>query len=293
MTTGTVRSLGPDDTAEALRLVRPRPLHNLFLDYAISAGALGRIPGFFGYFVGSRMEGIVLIGPMGGTVLEVRNADAYAPLAVAAAMAPLRPRHLVGAVDVMEPFWAAYRPYAAPLRWDRREPVYVLDRAHFGRSGSRPGEVRIEPAREADLDEIVVNSAAQHIEDLKDDRCAADRAGFVARHRRDIRERRWWVVREGGRIAFQMHVGAENEHVIQIGGVMTPHDLRHRGHARRGLSTMLDKLLEYRPMVTLFCDEGNLPARRLYEQLGFEVLYWNHSWLLEEPVLPHPEETHA
>ena len=88
------------------------------------------------------------------------------------------------------------------------------------------------------------------------------------------------MLRVGGRVVFQVHVGAENADAVQIGGVFTPEALRGKGHATRGLTELSRRLLERRPNVALFCDEDNAPARRVYERLGFSVAFHQRSWLL-------------
>ena len=41
--------LGSADTAETLLLLAARPIHNVFLEYLVRAGALARMAGFMGY----------------------------------------------------------------------------------------------------------------------------------------------------------------------------------------------------------------------------------------------------
>ena len=41
-----IRPLSEGDTAQALALLRQRPLENIFLEYVIRTGALGRVPGW-------------------------------------------------------------------------------------------------------------------------------------------------------------------------------------------------------------------------------------------------------
>ncbi len=285
-----IRELTTADTAETLELLRARPLHNVFLEYVVSIGGLGWANGLLGYEVLDRIEGVLMIGPMGGTVFEVRNPEAYAPLAEVASRRQLRPRHLIGSEDVTLPFWNEYSRYAARPIWMRREPVYLIDASRLEQAGLARSCVRIERARERDIDTIVAHSALQHCEDLKDDRYAMDPEGFSERHRKDVHDGRWWVIRHKGRIAFQVHVGVRSRHVVQIGGVFTPPDMRNEGHAKRGIAAISAQLLSERPRVCLFCAEDNLPARRVYECVGYAVAHQNRSWLLDEPLLSEKAE---
>ena len=272
-----IGGLGRADTAETLLLLGVRPLQNVFLEYVVRGGALSHAPGFIGYRRGDHLEGVMLIGKLGGTVLEVLNADAFAPLAEAAREFPIAPRHIIGHEDVTRGFWNAYSAYSGKPRWTRREPFMLLSK----RSLRGTGGGRVEAACEADLEQLVENSALQHREDLKDDPFGADPEGFRERHRVDIREGRWWILREGGKILFQVHIGPENSHAVQIGGILTPPALRVSGHATRGLTAIARRLLERRPAVTLFCDEDNAPALALYRKVGFQRLFFYRSWLLD------------
>lgn len=278
---GVIRELKLSDTAEALLLLGARPLHNVFLEHVVRSGALGRTPGFLGYDHDGRLEAIMMVGPLGGTALDVRNDEAYPGLAREASRLSLRPRHIVGSEDVTVPFWSSYERFAPRVIWTRREPVYVVRGAQLQAQPAPDG--RLEVASERDLEAVLENSAEQHREDLKDDRHGADPEGFRDRHRIELRVGRWWVLRERGRIVFQAHVGAESSHVVQIGGVFTPPDLRNRGYATRGVRALVSILLARRPAVSLFCDEKNAPARRVYENLGFRALMHYRSWLLDSP----------
>ena len=280
-----VRSLGVSDTEAVLALLRRRPIHNVLLEHVVGVGALGRIPGFFGCEVpGGAIEAVLLVGSNGGASLEVCRDEAFAPLAACASGLPVRPRHITGSEDVTVPFWSEYAPrITADLLWERRERVYVADRgAPVPESGGRAG-TSVRPAREQELDEVVENSAQQHLEDLKEDRHALDPQGFRARHLNEIREGHWWVLTDGRRICFQVHVGPRNASVIQLGGVFTTPSARARGYATRGLAALVARLHADRPRVSLFCDESNEVACRLYERVGFKTRHHNRSYLLRAP----------
>lgn len=275
-----VRALAGADATAALQLLRERPVHNVLLEHLVREGALSRLPGFFGCEIGGALEAVLMIGALGGSSLEVRRAEAFEPLADWVSRLAFRPRHLTGAEDVTVPFWKEYGRFAGPLLWERRERVYVLTRERFARSEADTALPGLRAAAEYDLDVLVRNSAQQHREDLKEDRFAMDPAGFRSRHRSEIREGHWWVVDERGEIRFQVHVGPFNGAVIQLGGVFTPSDARRGGHATRGLRALVARLLREHPAVSLFCDDANGVACRLYERVGFERRFYNRSYLL-------------
>jgi len=174
--------------------------------------------------------------------------------------------------------------FAADLRWSRREPVFAMRAQDLQAGADGARAARIEPAREADADEIAANSAQQHREDLGDDRCAADPEGFRERHHKDVRDGRWWVSRQRGEIVFQVHVGAASDTAVQLGGVFVPTWARGCGHATRGMRAIAARMLERHALVTLYCDEANAAARRVYERLGFRRVFCNRSYLLNEPL---------
>ncbi len=175
------------------------------------------------------------------------------------------------------PFWEAYRPHAPPVIWSRREPFYMLSRLEDDDTGP---ERRVSPARERDLAHVVENSAQQYREDLKVDRFGEDAQAFRARHAVDVRDGRWWVLRSGGRVVFQVHVGAHNDAAVQLGGVFTHPEFRRKGIATEGMRAVCRELLRRHPAVSLFCDEANDRARALYERLGFRTVFHYRSWLL-------------
>lgn len=275
-----IRPLGRADTAEALELLRARPVQNVYLEHLIRLGALGAMPGFHGHFAHGRLAGVMLIASNGGVALDVRDASGIAELAAAARASLVAPRHIVGAEELTTPFWNAYAwPGLVPL-WSRREPVYVVGRAERKASAIEVGGAVLERASERDLDAVVANSARQYVEDLKVDRHAADPSGFRERHATELRDGRWWVARERGRVVFQAHVGPENEQVVQIGGVFSAPEVRGRGLASRGVAALADLLLLRLPGVSLFCDEANTAARRVYERVGFRIAFHYRSYLV-------------
>ncbi|MCE2389998.1 MAG: GNAT family N-acetyltransferase [Proteobacteria bacterium] len=287
-----VRELVAADTAEACKLLRERPLHNVFLDHVISSGILGRAPGFYGFAPRGRLEAILMIGPLGGTILEARAEDAYEPLAECAAAARPRPRHIVGCEEVTRPFFRAYSRRAPEVIWERREHYYVISARD--RDGQDPrSEAEIEQATQRDFEATLANSARQHREDLNDDRYGADPEGFRRRHLRDLQNGRWWVLRERGEVVFQVHVGAENRQLVQLGGVITVPEARSRGLATRGMQAIVEHLLARRPAVGLFCNVANRTACGVYERVGFQRAFDYRSWLLDEPLEPEREATYA
>src|SRR5262245_49046774 len=177
------------------------------------------------------MEAVLLIGVLGSAFMEASSAAALRGLGRLAGELATPPRHLSGPEALLGGFWETFAERAPAVQWSRRELLYVLERGRL----HAPDPLSIRRAEESELDEVVANSAQQHIEDLKEDRAAYDPEGFRRRHWLDLRAGHWWVVRRSRRIVFQVHVGPENDGVLQLGGVFTAPEQRGRGHATRAL----------------------------------------------------------
>jgi RimJ/RimL family protein N-acetyltransferase len=86
-------------------------------------------------------------------------------------------------------------------------------------------------------------------------------------------------VRQGGELvaAAGTHVWSTTEGVAAIGNVFTRPDHRGRGYATRCTAAIVAEALESRiDTVILNVREGNRPAIRVYEKLGFR---WYHTFL--------------
>jgi RimJ/RimL family protein N-acetyltransferase len=270
------RPLRAADTAAVLALLRRHPVRNVLLEYLVRSGALGRVPGFYGCEGERGLDAVLLIGVLGSAFMDACSADALRGLGRLAGTLVVQPRHITAPETLLDGFWDGYAPFAGVVQWSRREPLYQLARGKLA-----PHErLGIRRADESELDEIVANSALQHVEDLKEDRAAYDPEGFRHRHQLDLRAGHWWVVRRSRHIVFQVHVGPENEDVLQLGGVFTHPEQRQRGYATRAISSLCAQLLERKAAVCLFCDEANTGARRVYERIGFEVIDHFRSVLL-------------
>jgi RimJ/RimL family protein N-acetyltransferase len=82
-----------------------------------------------------------------------------------------------------------------------------------------------------------------------------------------------FVLEDGGHPVSYCCYNARIAEAVQIGGVWTPVALRGRGYARSIVAGALQSArLAGAARAVLFTPESNLPARRSYESLGFEVV---------------------
>jgi len=71
-----------------------------------------------------------------------------------------------------------------------------------------------------------------------------------------------------GQVMFKAEIGAVTAHTCQIQGVWVRPDLRGSGIATGGLATVLAHALALAPTASLYVNDFNVPARRLYARLG-------------------------
>lgn len=182
-------------------------------------------------------------------------------------------RAVISPAAIVEPIWRHLEPHFDPPTVVRlRQPVYRLPLR-----ASSAALTHVRHSRIADLDLLVPACAAMHREEIGIDPLVRDAYGYHQRVRDLVEQHRSFVWIEDGGIAFKCEISAETADSAQLMGVWTAPELRRRGYARRGLEEICGHLVRQGRTVTLFVNDFNLPARRLYEHLGFEQIGENQA----------------
>jgi ribosomal protein S18 acetylase RimI-like enzyme len=158
------------------------------------------------------------------------------------------------------------------------ESLRVPDALQTGQLVARRAEPR-------DLELLIDWRVSFAIETLGDSDAAVRREAYRDGVVQVLRERRAWVLEDGGRVVAYSAFNTATREAAQIGGVWTPPEWRRRGYGRAVVAaSLVDARAEGIGLAILFTGEGNLPAQRAYEALGFEYLGRYRVVLLREDL---------
>lgn len=184
--------------------------------------------------------------------------------------------HVVSRQRSVTPFWEIYAdPHLNPAiraRLIQNQELYRLLPEDFDAPARRQSEVRA--ARIGELDAVFLASARMHREETKEDPLLHDAESFRRHVRYRINHGRTYVwFDENRRLLFKADISTRCAHGAQISGVYTSPQHRNQGIATRGMSDICALLLdEGLPRLTLYVNETNEAARRVYRKLGFQYL---------------------
>ena len=184
----------------------------------------------------------------------------------AAAARALRGREVAGIVGRRD--WVrgleAALGLAGPRSLDHDEPQFSLD---LDAMTVPDGPGRIVPMAEAPVAVIKAWMLDYQLATLH---TPADRAGQLVKDSYDVycEQRSHVVLMAGDRPLAMTGFNAQLPHIVQVGGVYTPPDLRGRGHARRALALHLREARAAGvSRATLF--SASDMAARAYQAIGF------------------------
>ncbi|HEY4442165.1 MAG TPA: GNAT family N-acetyltransferase [Candidatus Elarobacter sp.] len=175
-------------------------------------------------------------------------------------------RSFVGSADAVTGLWSRVRSWhPAPALARAAQPLYLLAPPALQTAGA---DVDVRRAREGDAELVTEHSAAMILGELGYDP-RAQRAAYGAAIRHAIAQGTWWVWIVDGSLRFQCNVGPRTAATAQLQGVWTPPEQRGNGWASLALGAIARRLFATETTLSLYVNDFNIPAIRLYEKLGF------------------------
>ncbi len=242
-------------------LIDREPVTNVYLRSELRLGF--DAGDWWGAFEDDELTAVVLGWSL--VVPYIPDLEAAAPLAQAL-IAGAQPRMVVGPRASVMALHNAFRP-ARPARELRDpQPLMVLDRGDL--RGTPSEDVRL--STRGDLDALIVAAARMHREEMGIDPLAVDAPAWRMRMLSLI-ERRWsWIWMREHEVLFKAELSAWTPEVVQIQGVYTAPKYRGRGIARAGLAAICAHVFREVPRCSLYVNQYNVIAQRVYDRLGFK-----------------------
>ncbi|HEY6786893.1 MAG TPA: DUF4081 domain-containing protein [Trebonia sp.] len=263
------RLLDDRDRAAVLALCEANPVVNVFV--ASRVRALGLDPGrlgaqVWGYEQGGKLTSACYSGA-NLVPVEVGSPQEIAAYADRALRHGRRCSSVVGSADVVTQLWQHLRPYWGPARELR--PVQPL-MAIAGPPLVAP-DTAVRRVRPDEIDILLPASIAMFTEEVGVSPLAGDGgAAYRARVTELIRSGRAFARIEAGQVVFKAEVGAATAQACQVQGVWVHPDFRGLGMAAPGMAAVvIDSQKSIAPIVSLYVNDFNSPARAAYFRTGF------------------------
>jgi predicted GNAT family acetyltransferase len=263
-----VRLLDDRDRTVALEICGANPVANVFVESRVRA--LGADPvrlgaQLLGFEHGGRLVSLCYSGA--NLVPVQATSAAIAAFAERALRQGRRCSSLVGPSPAVSELWGYLRPYWGPARDVRpAQPLMAIDGpAHVAPD---PGVRRV---RTDEIDILLPASIAMFTEEVGISPLAGDGgASYRARVTELVRAGRALARIEDGRVIFKAEIGAATPQSSQVQGVWVRPEYRGQGLAAPGMAAVVAYAREkIAPIVSLYVNDFNTPARATYTRAGF------------------------
>jgi predicted GNAT family acetyltransferase len=263
-----LRLLTDRDRDEALVLCDRDPVSNVFVRARIQGSGLDPMrlgAQVWGFQDAGRLVSLCYVGANMVPVEAIP--PAVAAFADRARRQGRRCSSIAGPASVVADLWRQLGPY-----WDR--PREVRTRQPLMAIAGDP-LVRPDPAvrlvRPAEVGILLPASVAMFTEEVGVSPIGADGgAAYRARVAELVAAERSLARIEDGQVIFKAEIGAVTAQACQVQGVWVPPELRGRGHASRGMAAVVAfARRSLAPVVSLYVNDFNAPARAAYRRAGF------------------------
>jgi predicted GNAT family acetyltransferase len=270
-----VEVLHDRDRDELIELVDADPVVNVVVSARLRTLATIEPRRFGGTLLGVRDRDGRLTGAAfcGGNLLPIGGGpDEWQLLAETIGRESRSCTSMVGRAAAVAAMWDVLAAVWDPPRAVReQQPLLTTDRP----SAAAPHDRRVRPVRTDELEVYLPAAAAMFSEELG---ISPYRTTSAVDYRRRtaglIKERRaFGIIADGAgkrEVLFKADLGAISAHTCQVQGVWVRPDLRGRGLGTSALAVVLQHALTLAPTVSLYVNDFNVAARRMYDRLGLE-----------------------
>jgi len=266
-----LRLLGDRDRERVIEFCDRDPVVNVFVSARIREAGLDpvRLGGqVWGFQPGGALESLCYVGanlvPVAATPAAIR---AFANRARALGR---RCSSIVGLAGDVHELWGLLRPYWGEAREVRAaQPVMAV-------SGppAVPPDPQVRRVRPDELGVLLPASIAMFTEEVGVSPIGADGGrAYRARVSELIAAGRAFARIENGQVVFKAEIGSVSPRACQVQGVWVRPELRGRGLAEAGMAAVVREALRtVAPVVSLYVNDFNLPARAAYSRVGFSEI---------------------
>lgn len=263
-----VRLLDARDVDAFLAFAAADPVTNVFVDHRARTTRLERrwLGGeVWGRFVSGEMVSALHVG---ANVVPVQagpeDIEAFAGKALAARRTAAT---IVGPQAPVEHLWELIgAKWGRPREIRAGQPHLAID---------RPPAIAPDPLVRRSLphevDLVYPSCVAMYTEEVG---VSPERGGGSALYRARVLQlvnRGWQFVRmEGDQVVFKAEIACASPQAAQIQGVYVPPERRGQGLAAAGMAAVVEQVrAEVAPVVSLYVNDWNVPARTAYDKVGF------------------------
>jgi hypothetical protein len=269
--TPTARVLDESDERAVTRLLAADPVAACVLAGRVESAGTGAAAlgaPLWGVGSGGSLEAVCLAGA-NLIPFALPGAERVAAVAFAerARRAGRRCSTIVGPAASVEPLWELLAPSWGPARDHRpRQPLLAID----GPPSVLP-EPRVRPVRADQLETLLPAAVAMFTEEVGVSPLRVDGgAGYRARVAELVRTGQSLAWIESDQVLFKAEIGAVSRAVCQVQGVWVAPAYRGRGIGTAGTAAVVEYARAViAPVVSLYVNDFNAPARAAYRRVGF------------------------
>ncbi|MET8509839.1 GNAT family N-acetyltransferase [Streptomyces sp. NPDC004787] len=270
LTQSSTRVLEPADLGAALAVLESAPVENAFVTARVQLAGLDpwRLGGeMWGWYSDGRLTSLCYSGA--NLVPICATPEAVRAFADRALRVGRRCSSIVGPAGPTAELWRLLEPGWGPARDVRaHQPLMVADRP----SATVEPDPLVRRVRKDEMDVLMPACVAMFTEEVGVSPIAGD-GGLLyqARVAELVGSGRAFARIEDGKVLFKAEIGAATRQACQIQGVWVAPEHRGKGLSETGMAAVLQHALtDVAPVVSLYVNDYNTPARAAYRRVGFE-----------------------